>query len=125
MSTIYTDDALGDWAANQALTTIFGTPRWLALHTSNPRSADANEVFGLAYIRQQLTFSAPSARAVANINACAFNGLDEIGAIPYLAVWTRVTGGQLVMVVDTTRAPLSVGKSGFVRVEIGDIAFQF
>lgn len=66
---------------------------WLGLHTADPTDAEAtaraNELFGLAYARQQLTFGAPAA-GIASISAdvtypSALGG--NWGTLTHLSIW--------------------------------------
>lgn len=130
MITATTVAAFGDWGANTALQYVFqptgSTTRYLALHTSDPRTGRTpNEVVGLGYHRQPVVFSSPTARVTANRNAITFDGLPAVPSIPYLGVWTGVSAGQMCGLLDISAAPLRVADSGLVRLAIGDVAFSF
>lgn len=126
MSTIVTTAALGDWGANQALNYLYRQQGqlWLALHDADPLGALPNEVAGGGYSRQPISFAVPSGRTVVSSNAQTFHGLP-VDTVPYLAVWTDISTGNVVGVLYLGSHALHTTDSGQIKTAAGDVAFGF
>jgi hypothetical protein len=74
---------------------------WLALHISDPTNAGlaTSELSAVNYARQQVNWSLPSNRGVANTNNITYSGLPAV-TVPYLAVWSSRTGGTIHAVLE-------------------------
>ena len=90
------------------------TTTYLALYTSDPTDADTGtEVTGGSYVRQAITFSAPSNGATSNSSAIEFPQCTaDWGIITHVGIRDAVTSGNLLY-----HTPLDASKT----ISNGDI----
>jgi len=90
------------------------TTTYLALYTSDPTDADTGtEVTGGSYVRQAITFSAPSNGATSNSSAIEFPQCTaDWGIITHVGIRDAVTTGNLLY-----HTPLDASKT----ISNGDI----
>lgn len=89
---------------NSVLTANFtNQAHWLALHSTDPTAAGlaGGEIMGGSYTRQQVNWTAPSARSVANSNSIVYHNLPGV-TVNYFALWTAQSGGNCYYVIDLT-----------------------
>jgi len=74
------------------------TTTYLALYTNDPTDADTGtEITGGSYVRQAITFSAPSNGATSNSSAIEFpQATADWGTITYVGIRDAVTSGNLL-----------------------------
>jgi hypothetical protein len=102
--------------ANSVLSAYFtGAAHWLGLHTTDPTAAGlaGGEIAGGSYVRQQINWTAPSARTVANNNTLTFLNLPA-ATVNYLAIWTAQSGGSIYYVVPVVPGLTFVSGGTFV-----------
>ena len=96
---------------------------YLALYTSDPTDADAGtEVTGNAYVRQSITFGAPSNGVSTNSAAIEFpQATGSWGTVAYIGIRDASTNGNLLY-----HSPLDASKSiatgDVFRVAIGSLS---
>lgn len=90
------------------------TTTYLALYTNDPTDADTGtEVTGGSYVRQAITFSAPSNGATSNSSAIEFPQCTSTwGTITHVGIRDAVTSGNLLY-----HTPLDTSKT----ISTGDI----
>jgi len=90
------------------------TTTFLALYTNDPTDADTGtEVSGGSYVRQSITFSAPSNGATSNSSAIEFPQCTLTwGTITHIGIRDAVTSGNLLY-----HSPLDTSKT----ISTGDI----
>lgn len=90
------------------------TTVYLSLYTSDPTDADAGtEVTGNAYVRQAITFGAPSNGASTNSAAIEFpQATGSWGTVAYIGIRDALTNGNLLY-----HSPLDVSKT----IATGDV----
>lgn len=99
---------------------------YLALYTSDPTDADTGtEVTGNAYVRQAITFGAPSDGASTNSAAIEFpQATGSWGTISYIGIRDASTSGNLLF-----HSPLDASKAiatgDVFRVAIGSLSVTF
>jgi hypothetical protein len=99
---------------------------YLALYTSDPTDADTGtEVTGNAYVRQAITFGAPSNGASTNSAAIEFpQATGSWGTISYIGIRDASTSGNLLF-----HSPLDASKAiatgDVFRVAIGSLSVTF
>jgi hypothetical protein len=99
---------------------------YLALYTSDPTDADTGtEVTGNAYVRQAITFDAPSNGASTNSAAIEFpQATGSWGTISYIGIRDASTSGNLLF-----HSPLDASKAiatgDVFRVAIGSLSVTF
>ena len=74
------------------------TTTYLALYTNDPTDADTGtEITGGSYVRQAITFSAPSNGATSNSSAIEFpQATADWGTITHVGIRDAVTSGNLL-----------------------------
>ncbi len=108
----------------QAYLTAPPAPLYLALHLQDPTvlGLTSTELASVGYLRQRITFTAPSAKTVASANSQTFIGLAN-AVITFLGVWDGLgaVGSHFLFAV-----PLSPGigvlVNGHFLVTTGDVA---
>lgn len=84
------------------------TTTYLALYTNDPTDADTGtEITGGSYVRQAITFSAPSGGATSNSSAIEFpQATADWGTITHVGIRDAVTSGNLLYhsALDTSKA---------------------
>lgn len=84
------------------------TTTYLALYTNDPTDADTGtEITGGSYVRQAITFSAPSNGATSNSSAIEFpQATADWGTITHVGIRDAVTSGNLLYhtPLDTSKA---------------------
>lgn len=118
-----TTSVLSNWAGNQALVLLLQRKGlYLAVHETDPGVTGdlATEVAGGGYIRQPILFSMPGSKTCASTNAQTFPGMPACVA-RYLAVWTAISGGQLIFPILLTPS-ITVPESGQLLAAAGDVA---
>lgn len=84
------------------------TTTYLALYTNDPTDADTGtEITGGSYVRQAITFSAPSNGATSNSSAIEFpQATADWGTITHVGIRDAVTSGNLLYhsALDTSKA---------------------
>lgn len=108
---------------NTVLTTYFtNSGHWLALHTTDPTAAgiSGGEIIGGSYTREQITWTSPSARSVANSNTLTFRNLPAT-TIHYLGIWTAQSGGDCYYVIPIPAPGVSTNSGGSFTIPVNDI----
>jgi len=99
---------------------------YLALYTSDPTDADAGtEVSGNAYVRQAITFGAPSDGVSTNSAAIEFpQATGSWGTVAYIGIRDSSTSGNLLF-----HSPLDASKAiatgDVFRIAIGSLSVTF
>lgn len=99
---------------------------YLALYTSDPTDADTGtEVTGNAYVRQSITFGAPSNGVSTNSAAIEFpQATGSWGTVAYIGIRDASTSGNLLF-----HSPLDASKTiatgDVFRVAIGSLSVTF
>ena len=99
---------------------------YLALYTTDPTDADAGtEVSGNAYVRQAITFGAPSNGVSTNSAAIEFpQATGSWGTVAYIGIRDASTSGNLLF-----HSPLDASKTiatgDVFRVAIGSLSVTF
>jgi hypothetical protein len=71
-----------------------GTTYYLALFTSDPGiTGTVGEVTGGSYARQAIVFTGASGGIETNTLIITFTGMPAVAAIPFVAIFSAVTGG--------------------------------
>jgi hypothetical protein len=110
------------------VTEFFGdlpNPLYLSLHYYNPAMGGVGsaEFSGGSYLRQSLTFSAPSNRSIYNTNPVTFNNLLA-SQLAYLGLWDAATAGNLVATIPVLPV-LTINSGGNFPVNVGDVVLSF
>jgi hypothetical protein len=116
---------LTNFGANTGLDATFPTSAYLGCFSDDPTplGSGSSELLGGTYARQPISFAVASNRAKVSVNAQVFTGLLA-SAVPYFAVATALTGGNLVA-VNKLDTPVEVDVNGQLVVAVGDIAFAY
>jgi hypothetical protein len=116
---------LCNWGASTALEALLAAPTWLGLHSDDPTPLGnpSSELIGGGYARQPIAFAAAAARGKVSVNAQVFSGLLE-GEVGWLAVWTAVSSGHGIYVIELDE-PILITDSGQFRCAVGDVALAF
>lgn len=95
---------------------------WLSLHNADPTvlGSSANELFGGDYEREQIDFSAPSAKTIANSARIRFDNLPA-ATVTYFGIWNAEVGGSMLSSI-LIPGGLSVPDSARLVIPIGDVA---
>ena len=99
---------------------------YLALYTSDPTDADAGtEVSGNAYVRQAITFGAPSDGVSTNSAAIEFpQATGSWGTVSYIGIRDASSAGNLLF-----HSPLDASKAiatgDVFRIAIGSLSVTF
>lgn len=98
---------------------------YLALHYTNPAMGGlgSGEVSGGSYLRQALTMSAMSNRAIYNTAAVLFTNLPGV-TVAYLGIWDAASGGNLIGYIQVLPT-ITVQAGGQFPVNAGDVALAF
>ena len=99
---------------------------YLALYTDDPTDADAGtEISGNAYVRQAITFGAPSDGVSTNSAAIEFpQATGSWGTVAYIGIRDASTAGNLLFhtPLDTSKA---IATGDVFRVSIGSLSVAF
>lgn len=116
-------DVLSNWMANTLLGYV-PPGCYLACFQSDPTplGSTGSEVAGGGYVRQPISFFAPSNRTIVSSNGQIFAGMPVV-IVAYLGVMTAIGGGHLVFSKQLPSA-LRVAASGQVIVQPGDVALS-
>lgn len=99
---------------------------YLALYTDDPTDADAGtEISGNAYVRQAITFGAPSDGVSTNSAAIEFpQATGSWGTVAYIGIRDASTAGNLLFhtPLDTSKA---IATGDVFRVAIGSLSVAF
>lgn len=119
---------LSNYAGNAMLDFLLHNGGFLALHLEDPTPAGllATEMAGDGYIRQVISFTAPSGKTAVSSNAQTFTGLPPAD-VPFLAVWDSISAGNMLFIIDLVAlgfAAVHVTDQGQVLLAPGDIALS-
>lgn len=99
---------------------------YLALYTSDPTDADTGtEVTGNAYVRQAITFGAPSNGVSTNSAAIEFpQATGSWGTVAYVGIRDASTSGNLLFhtALDASKA---IATGDVFRIAIGSLSVAF
>lgn len=115
----YTDHQVGLFFAT------LPSSAFLSLHYANPAlgGLGAAEFTGGSYVRQPLSLSVVSQRAIHNTNAILFTGLPA-STVAYLGIWDAVAAGILRAYIPVLPTA-AVVSGGQFPVSVGDLALTF
>ena len=99
------------------------TTTFLALYTNDPTDADTGtEVTGGSYVRQSITFSAPSGGATSNSSAIEFPQCTaDWGTVAFVGIRDAVTGGNLLYhtALDTSKV---IANGDIFKITAGNLS---
>ena len=116
--------------ADAGLAAIFNTATtyYLGLNTADPGTTGASEVTGGSYVRQAITFSAPSAGSSVSggtSGSQSFTGMPvESGGTPYFSIWTASTLGTFLEGGTTTGLSGAISAGSTINFATGAVTFS-
>lgn len=120
-----TSSVLSNWAGNIMLVLLLRHRQcWLAAHTSDPTvtGITATEVAGGEYQRRKLSFSEPSGKTAAGVNAVKFSSMPGC-VVTHLAVWDAIADGNLIFTIELDE-PIEVEATATLFVNPLDVGIQ-
>ena len=98
---------------------------YLAFHSGDPGETGASELTGNNYSRVEIAFDAPTDGVFlnsANVESPVASG--SWGAVSHFGIWDASTDGNFLFGAALT-TPRTVGTSGFIRVQTGELSVTF
>lgn len=113
---------LGPAAANLGLDEIGAAFPWIKLHIGDPGAAGTSNP-AVETTRQQATWGAAAAGAMANTNTISWTNVAASEDYTHFTTWTAVTAGTFGLSGTVTAAAVTAGNT--FQVAVGDVDLSF